>query len=123
MQHERRDYDDDNLAELWRSGQLRRTEDIYFWFTHFFERQRRLKSSDSRLQYPQRRATALVWKLLDAITRGGERFIESRGGNMSDGKHLRKWAAQVARQAGEETGRCRGTALAKHSGILGTARR
>ena len=67
MQHERHDYD--NLAEIWRSGQLRRTEDIYFWFTHFFEGQWRLKLSDSRLQYPQRRATAFVWKLLDAITR------------------------------------------------------
>jgi hypothetical protein len=28
--------------------------------------------------------------------------IESNGGNMSDRNHFRKWAAQVARQAGEE---------------------
>jgi len=38
------------------------------------------------------------------ISFGGGRSIESRGGNMSDGKHLRKWAAQVARQAGEKPG-------------------
>ncbi|MEA2913133.1 MAG: hypothetical protein QOJ15_5214 [Bradyrhizobium sp.] len=45
MQHERRDYDDDNLAEIWRSAQHRRSDDIYFWFTHFLETRRQLKSS------------------------------------------------------------------------------
>jgi hypothetical protein len=37
---------DDNLAEIWRSAQRRRADDIYSWFTHFFQRQRRLKSSE-----------------------------------------------------------------------------
>jgi hypothetical protein len=39
---------DDNLAEIWRSAQRRRADDIYSWFTHFFQRQRRLKSSEPR---------------------------------------------------------------------------
>ena len=67
MQHERHHSDDDNLAQIWRSAQHRRTADIYSWFTHFFERHRQLKSSDPRSQFPQRRATALAWKLLNAI--------------------------------------------------------
>lgn len=58
MQHKQRDYDDDDFAEIWRSAQHRRTEDIYLWFTHWFRRQRQLKPSDSRLRYPQRPATA-----------------------------------------------------------------
>jgi hypothetical protein len=38
MQHEQRDYN--NLADLWRSAQRRRTEDIYSLVVHFFKRQR-----------------------------------------------------------------------------------
>jgi hypothetical protein len=64
MQHEH-EYDGDNLAEIWQSAQHRRTEDIYSWFTHFFERQRQPKSSNFRPRYPQRRVAALVWKLLE----------------------------------------------------------
>jgi hypothetical protein len=67
MQDERHHCDDDDLAQIWQSAQRRRTADIYSWFSHFFERHRQLKSSDSRPQYSQRRATALVWKLLNAI--------------------------------------------------------
>jgi hypothetical protein len=67
MQDERGHSDEDNLAQIWRSAQHRRTGDIYFWFTHFFERRRQLKSSDPRPQFSQRRATALAWKLPNAI--------------------------------------------------------
>jgi hypothetical protein len=66
MQHEQHDFDDDDLAKIWRSAQHRRAEDIYSWLAHFFERRRRLKSLDARPQYPRRQATALVWKLLGA---------------------------------------------------------
>jgi hypothetical protein len=52
MQHERRDYDDDNLAEVWRSAQHRRSDDIYFWFTHFLETRPQLKSSGGRDAFP-----------------------------------------------------------------------
>jgi len=48
MQHEQHDCDGDNLAEIWRSAQHRRCDDIYFWFAHFLETRRQLKSSDSR---------------------------------------------------------------------------
>ncbi|MDX6559689.1 MAG: hypothetical protein QOF72_2738 [Blastocatellia bacterium] len=64
MQHERRYYVDDNLADIWRSAQHRRADDIYSWLTHFLDTRRQLKSSDSRPQSMQRRATALVWKRL-----------------------------------------------------------
>jgi hypothetical protein len=65
MQDERHHYDDDDLAQIWQSAQRRRTADIYSWFSQFVERHRQLKSSDSRPQYS--RATALVWKFLNAI--------------------------------------------------------
>ena len=66
MQHKQRDYDDDDFSEIWRSAQHRRSEDIYFWFTHFFGRQRQLKPSDSRLRSSTTPQPLLVWKLLDA---------------------------------------------------------
>ena len=67
MQNDERDLGQGDLAEIWRSAQHRRTEDIYSWFTQFFERQEQPQSSESgRPQYPQRRAAAWVWKLLEA---------------------------------------------------------
>jgi hypothetical protein len=66
MPHERHGFDENNLADIWQSAQHRRTAEIYSLFTHFSERYRQLKSSDSRPQYPQRRAIALAWKLLNA---------------------------------------------------------
>ena len=63
MQHEQHDYNDDDLADIWRGAQRRRTEYIYSLFTHFFERQRQ---PDFRPRYPRRRFAALVWKLLEA---------------------------------------------------------
>lgn len=42
MPHEQRDYN--NLADLWRSAQRRRTEDIYSLVVHFFKRQRQPRS-------------------------------------------------------------------------------
>ena len=38
MQYEQLHDDDDNLAEIWRSAQHRRADDIYSWLTHFLER-------------------------------------------------------------------------------------
>ena len=66
MQNQQPDYDGDNLAVIWQSAQHRRTENLCSWFTDFFEIQRRPESSESRPQYPQRRAAAFVWKLLEA---------------------------------------------------------
>jgi hypothetical protein len=47
MRHERRDYDDDSLAEIWRSAQHRRTDDIYSCFAYFLENRRQLRSTGS----------------------------------------------------------------------------
>ena len=64
MQHEEHDYEGDNLAEIWQNAQHRRTQDIYFWFTHFFERHRPAQIVRSPASiFP----TALAWKLLNAI--------------------------------------------------------
>jgi hypothetical protein len=63
MQHEQHDYEDDDLAVIWRSAQHRRSEDIYSWFTDFLERQRQ---RDFRPRYLRRRVAAFVWKLLEA---------------------------------------------------------
>jgi hypothetical protein len=59
------DDNDDHLAEIWRSAQHRRTEELYFWFTHLFQRQPHLSSSEPRFRH-RRRAAALLWKLLEA---------------------------------------------------------
>jgi hypothetical protein len=66
MQNQQPDYDGDNLAVIWQSAQHRRTENLCSWFTDFFEIQRRPESSESRPSYPQRRAAAFLWKLLEA---------------------------------------------------------
>jgi hypothetical protein len=60
MQH------DNNLAEIWRSAQLRRTQDIRSLFTHSNKRQPTLKSPAFRPQYSARRALALLWRFLNA---------------------------------------------------------
>ena len=56
-------HDKDQWAEIWRSAQRRRTEDISAWFTHVLERQRQ---PDFQKRYPRRRVAALLLKLLEA---------------------------------------------------------
>jgi hypothetical protein len=53
MERERNKTDPDDLAEIWRSAQQRRAEDIGAWLGHFFERRRRLKASDTGVSYPE----------------------------------------------------------------------
>jgi hypothetical protein len=48
MQHQQDGLDSDDQAEVWRRGQLRRTEDIRAWFAGIFKKRRRLKSPDTR---------------------------------------------------------------------------
>jgi hypothetical protein len=59
MQNERQDFDDDDLAEIWRSAQHRRAEDIYSWFTHFLNKRWRLKSTGRRPQHAVDHSTKL----------------------------------------------------------------
>jgi hypothetical protein len=64
MQHERGHSDEDNLAQIWRSAQQRRTADIYFGFTHFLRKTSAAQIVRSPASiFP----TALAWKLLNAI--------------------------------------------------------
>ena len=42
-------YDDDQLAEIWRDAQHRRTAEMYYWLTHFFKRKPQLKSFEPPL--------------------------------------------------------------------------
>jgi hypothetical protein len=51
MQRERHDLDGGDLAEIWRSAQHRRTEDVYSWFTNIFKKREQLKSPDTRPHY------------------------------------------------------------------------
>lgn len=44
--------DPDDLAEIWRNAEKRRTEEIGGWVSHLFE-PRRLKTSEAEPQYPQ----------------------------------------------------------------------
>lgn len=60
MQHEQQDYDGDNLAEIWRSAQHRRTEDIYSWFTRFFKKTTAAKSTRGLPNIPK--VTPAHWK-------------------------------------------------------------
>ena len=53
MQNDERDFEQGDLAEIWRRAQHRRTEDVGRWLADYFRGQRRLKSSDDRSQYPQ----------------------------------------------------------------------
>jgi hypothetical protein len=48
MQHERHDFDGEELAEIWRRAEHRRTEDIRCWFAELFNKRRPLKSPDAR---------------------------------------------------------------------------
>jgi len=52
MERERNKADPDGLAEVWRSAEQRRAEDIGEWFSRFFQ-PRRLKTSDAQAQYPR----------------------------------------------------------------------
>jgi len=56
MQNERRDFDQDDLAEIWRSAQHRRSEDLGRWLLQYFERQRLIKATEDRPQYVDARA-------------------------------------------------------------------
>jgi hypothetical protein len=38
VQHGRHDLDGDDFAEIWRSAQHRRFEDVYFWFSNIFKK-------------------------------------------------------------------------------------
>jgi hypothetical protein len=78
MQHERRDLDDDDLAEIWRSAQRRRTEDLHSWFTHTFRIRRQLKSPDARPRDDGVRLRSLT--LLARTLLGSEKIGRIRGG-------------------------------------------
>ena len=53
MEREQKKTDPDDLAEIWRSAEQRRTEDIGAWLGHYFERRRRLKASDTEASFPE----------------------------------------------------------------------
>lgn len=44
MQHEPHDRDGDDLSDIWRSAQHRRSEEVWSWLTHLFKKQPKLKS-------------------------------------------------------------------------------
>jgi hypothetical protein len=56
MQNERHDLEQDDLAEIWRSAQHRRTEDLGRWLAQYFERRQPTKTIETRPQYVKARA-------------------------------------------------------------------
>jgi hypothetical protein len=66
MQHEQHRDSGGHLAEIWRSAQRRRTDDIYLLFTDFVETRQQLKSAEPRPRYSAGRFMSLMWKFLDA---------------------------------------------------------
>lgn len=58
MQNAEGHFEQDDLAEIWRSAQHRRTEDVGGWLTKYVARWRSLKSRDDRPQYPQAQVRA-----------------------------------------------------------------
>ena len=55
MEREWNNTDPDGLAEVWRSAERRRAEDIDGWLRQWFEQRRRLKVSDAKATYPKGR--------------------------------------------------------------------
>jgi hypothetical protein len=47
MEREQNNIDPDGLAEIWRSAERRRAEDMGAWLSQWFEQRRRLKVSDA----------------------------------------------------------------------------
>lgn len=64
MQHERHDRHGNDLAEIWRRAQHRRSEDLYVWFTNIFKKRWQFKS---RYRH--------VGALLRSFAHNGETFV------------------------------------------------
>jgi hypothetical protein len=52
MEREQNDIDPDGLAEIWRSAERRRVEDMGAWLGQWLEQRRRLKVSDAQATDP-----------------------------------------------------------------------
>jgi hypothetical protein len=59
MKDSQQDSERDDLAEVWRSAQHRRAEEIYSWLTHFLNKRRQLKSTGGRPQQVQGHTSTL----------------------------------------------------------------
>jgi hypothetical protein len=60
MEREQNKTDSDDLAEIWRSAERRRAEDIGAWLGHFFALWKRFKASGVEASYPQSEAGTWV---------------------------------------------------------------
>jgi hypothetical protein len=60
MHNEQENIDKDDLSEIWRAAQFRRTEEIGEWLKHFFDRRRQIKALDSDLRHHQGRTAARI---------------------------------------------------------------
>ena len=76
MQHDEHNDGGDHLAEIWRRAELRRTEDIYRFFTRIFRKpyvfakRRPLQSAETGAQPPPGRIAPALSGFLD-VTRTG----------------------------------------------------
>jgi hypothetical protein len=63
MQNTEGHFKKDDLAEIWRSAQHRRTADVGSWLTKYVARRRSLSLRDDRPQYPQAQVAAPGMKI------------------------------------------------------------
>jgi hypothetical protein len=70
MQHERNDPVGGDFAEIWRSAQHRRIEDLRRWLTRIFKKSQQLESPDAR--------TRRDWMLFRSLTLQARTFLPSR---------------------------------------------
>jgi hypothetical protein len=74
--HDEHNVGGDHLAEIWRRAELRRTEDIYRFFTRIFRKpfvfrtRRPLKPAETAVQPPPGRIASATSGFLD-VTRAG----------------------------------------------------
>jgi len=68
MERERNNTDPDGSAEVWRSAERRRAEDIEAWLRQWFVQRRRLKACDAEASYPKGRP-ALEWRVMHVAMR------------------------------------------------------
>ena len=52
MEREQHKADPDDFAEIWRSAELRRTEEIGGWLAQFLAKRRQQKAFDAANKYP-----------------------------------------------------------------------
>jgi hypothetical protein len=66
VQYDESDFNGNDIAEIWRSAQRRRSSDVYALFANLSRARPHIKPFGFRIQRPLGYARSLIWKLLAA---------------------------------------------------------